>query len=261
MKLLILKSRKNLIFTMALILSVALLASGEKIKLAVSQITLKFFYSPFFEINSRTQAFYQVHEKNKSQQEQIIDLILENTSLKEQGLENQRLRELLGYKSQINYKVRSAEVVGADPQRKTSAVVINIGSFAGVKRNMPVVNVEGLVGKVIEVFPTSSLVQLLFDPNCQVSALDQRSRDQGIIKWEKGWELNLEYVPATADILVGDEIITSGYGGIFPAGLKIGVVTQVIKNSNVLFQNIKVKPYVRINNLEEVFVVEQEGVS
>jgi len=261
MKLIILKSRKNLIFTAALILSVALLASGEKIKLAVSQITLKFFYSPFFEINSRTQAFYRVHEKNKSQQEQIISLILENTSLKEQGLENQRLRELLGYKSQIRYKVRSAEVVGADPQRKTSGVVINIGSFAGVKRNMPVVNVEGLVGKVIEVFPTSSLVQLLLDPNCQVSALDQRSRDQGIIKWEKGWELNLEYVPATADILVGDEIVTSGYGGIFPAGLKIGVVTQVIKNPKVLFQNIRVKPYVRINNLEEVFVVEQEGVS
>ncbi len=260
MKFAILKSKKNIAFLVTFSLGIALLASGEKVKSDIADLTLKFFYSPFFEINKRAQVFYEVHQKNKSQEEEIIRLILENNYLKELGLENQRLRELLGFKTQTRYQVIAAEVVGSDPQRKTSSVIINVGSLAGAKRNMSVVNVDGLVGKVIEVFPTTSVVQLLFDPNGQVSALDQRSREQGIIRWEKGWELNLEYVPSTADIIPGDEIVTSGQGGIFPAGLKIGVVTKVDKQSNLLFQNIKVRPYVKINSLEEVFVVEQERV-
>ncbi len=261
MKLAILKSKKNSAFLLTLSLGIALLASGERFKAEVSGLALKFFYSPFFEINQKAQVFYDVHQKNKSQEEQILRLILENDQLKELGLENQRLRELLGYKTQINSKVIAAEVVNTDPERKTSSVIINVGSQSGVKKNMSVVNLDGLVGKVIEVFPATALVQLLFDPNGQVSALDQRSREQGIIKWEKGWELDLEYVPSTADIIPGDEIVTSGQGGIFPAGLKIGVVSRVEPKTNLLFQNIKVKPYVKINSLEEVFVVEQERVS
>src|SRR5574341_96640 len=260
MKLAVLKSKKNLAFLLTFSLGVALLASGEKFKSEVSGLVLKFFYSPFFEINQKAQVFYDVHQKNKSQEEEITRLILKNNQLQELGLENQRLRELLGLKTQINYKVIAAEGLDRNPQRQTSAVIIHVGSQAGVKKNMSVVNVEGLVGKVIEVFSTSSLVQLLFDPNGQVSALDQRSREQGIIKWEKGWELDLEYVPSTADIMLGDEVVTSGQGGIFPAGLKSGVVSRVEPKTNLLFQNIKVKPYVKINSLEEVFVVEQERV-
>src|SRR3990170_6708947 len=114
MKFAILKSKKNLAFLVAVTLGITLLASGEKVKSEIANLALKFFYSPFFEINKRAQVFYEVHQKNKSQEEEIIRLILENNYLQELGLENKRLREILGVKTQTRYRVIGAEGVGAD---------------------------------------------------------------------------------------------------------------------------------------------------
>jgi rod shape-determining protein MreC len=195
-----------------------------------------------------------------------MELTLENSELKEQHLENSRLRALLEFRSELEYRVIPAEVVAAEPNRPpgTGSVITNQGKDKGIKRDMPVVNLHGLVGKVQEVSSNRSTVQLMLDPSFRVSVIDQRSRVFGIIKPHSGPGpiLKLDNVPSGEDVRTGDEVISSGLGGIFPPGIRVGVVSAVDeprlgKTSpySGVFREIRVKPSVDFSSLEELFIL------
>jgi rod shape-determining protein MreC len=112
-----------------------------------------------------------------------------------------------------------------------------------------------LVGKVVDVFEKSSLVQLLMDRNCPVSAMIQRTRVSGILNYHGGNTFRLENVPWRMDVRQGDQIISSGMGDLFPKGLHLGRVIGVRSNERSLFKEISVEPSVDFNSLEEVFVI------
>jgi rod shape-determining protein MreC len=249
------RKRKNLYLLSLVALSVVLLLQPISVKQELADFLFGFTFGPFFSIGKHLAELKDVAETNRLLKEKLARLNLENYRLKEEGLENQRLRNLLEFKSNINFEPIPAEVIGIDPGRLTDFIWINAGNDRQVQRNAAVINLKGLVGKVIEVYPKSSLVQLLLNSDCKVSALDQRSRVFGIVKKENGMFLKMDNVPNSEEVKTGDKIITSGLGGIFPLGIEIGSVVKSETDTTQIFRQIRVKPTVDFSTLEELFVI------
>jgi rod shape-determining protein MreC len=249
------------------LLSFVLLILPQKIRSDFSALIRRFTYGPFYAFSNHVSALEGVREENKRLHQMVMELSLRNFWLNEEHLENRRLRELLDFRSELKHNVIPADVVAADPNRRYSSVLINKGSQEGVRKNMSVVNMCGLVGKVVDVSSRESVVQLMIDPSFRASALDKRSRVSGIIKPQTGFTLRLDNVPLQEDVRVGDQVISSGLGGIFPRGIKIGTITSVESEETFsregrsfgIFKMIQVKPSVDFSSLEELFVLDVVG--
>ncbi len=196
-------------------------------------------------------------KENRRLQEELRRLQTENDELRESAEAVERLRHLLFFKSQIpeTMTVITAEVIAYSPSAWFRTIVINKGRRDGVQKGMPVVTWEGVVGKVIRTSTGSSVVLLIIDRNSSVDVLVQRTRARGILEGEGTARCQLRYVPKTDDIVVGDRIITSGLGGIFPKGLVMGKVVKVEKKEYGLFQEVVIEPSADFSRLEELMVI------
>jgi len=117
----------------------------------------------------------------------------------------------------------------------------------------------GLVGRTTSILDNKVTVELLTSPNCMVAARDQNTRALGIIMWNLGQELLLDNVPVQDSVAVGDTIITSGLGGLYPAGLPIGTVEKSELPAKGFFKRITIKPFVNFNRLDELFILKERG--
>jgi rod shape-determining protein MreC len=175
--------------------------------------------------------------------------------LEEQALETQRLQGLLAMREISREEFLAARVVGKDATNWFKTVLIDRGSLAGIRRNMPVVAPDGLVGRVVEVTPTAAKVQLITDPVSAAGGLIQRTRVTGIVSGGLGAGLKVRYLPLMADIVIGDEVVTSGMGGVFPKGIPLGRVIAAERRSGALFQEATLAPKVDLSRLEEVLIL------
>ena len=261
-----LKRETSLILAVFVLLSVLLIILPQDFKTDLSALIFKGTHGPFYSFRNYVKELEGVRDENRELREKIVELSLRNSWLNEERLENQRMRGLLEFRQNLDYRVIPAEVLAAEPNRRYFSIMIDKGSGNGVKRNMPVVNLNGLVGKVVEATTFSAVVQLMIDPNFRASAQDEKTRVLGIIKLQSGSKLRLDNVPLQEEVNAGDRIITSGLGGIFPSGIKIGVITAVesVEDSSKLdrsfgiFKMIEVTPYVDFNRLEELFVLDEK---
>lgn len=201
----------------------------------------------------------QTYINLKHENEQLLientRLALENSAMSEMRLENQRLRELVGFKEQNELPMIAGRVIFRGTRGIISSIVLDVGSKDSIAKNMPMVVSDGLVGKIYQVGRNYSIGHLLLDRNFRVSAKIQRSRVEGIVNWEGDEFCLLKEVPKRSDVRIGDWIITSGYGEIFPSGIKIGQVINTSESPRGLFMDIKVKPAVDFEKLEEVLVI------
>jgi rod shape-determining protein MreC len=177
------------------------------------------------------------------------------SQLEEQALETQRLQGLLAMRETSQAKYLAARVVGKDATNWFKTILIDRGSQSGLRRNQPVVAPDGVVGRVVEVTPTAAKIQLITDPVSAAGGLIQRTRVTGIVSGNLGAGLKVRYLPLLADIVVGDEVITSGMGGVFPKGVPLGRVTAVERRSGALFQEATLAPKVDLARLEEVLIL------
>lgn len=196
--------------------------------------------------------------ENRRLRSELAEMSVKLSQLQEFSQENERLRKMLGLKMLSPYKLLPAEVVGISPDAGVRGLLINIGSEDGVKINHAAVTPNGIVGRIYRVGKSSSSVQLITSPNIGVAARLKRSREDGIIHNSNLKNLVLNGIPISASIEIGDTVITSGLGGIFPPGLMIGITTDVIPASSGWLHEVIVSPSVDFSRLEEVFVI---GVS
>lgn len=185
----------------------------------------------------------------------VTELMLENSQLRQAGLQNERLRSMLGFKQHTPFQMVSARVIAINRDKFIRSVVLDAGATRGIRKNMPVVLPEGLCGKIIRADSTSAVAQLLVDHNFRVPAKVERTRVDGIVSYEEGDDCILKNVPKNADVRVGDVVVSSGYSKIFPAQLRIGVVVGVEENNQSLFKSIRVALAVDFSRLEEVFII------
>lgn len=170
-------------------------------------------------------------------------------------LENIRLKELLRFKTDAPYKVIAARVIGRDPSNWSSAVIIDKGSDSGIKKGFVSITFLGLVGRVIEVSSSTSKIILLSDSTLCVSAIIQRSRQEGLVCGSLGGSLIMKYLPKESDIRVNDTVVSSGLTEMYPKGLLIGTVTNIGEEFSGLSRYAVVKPAVDFSSLEEVLVI------
>ncbi|MGD8888591.1 MAG: rod shape-determining protein MreC, partial [Desulfobacterales bacterium] len=224
------------------------------------------FVAPFQELVTRSIDFIQgiwqhyfnlvtASKENYELRNRLNQAIEENNKWRELELANNRLRNLLNFQKSITKRVIAAEVIGKDPSAWFKTVVIDKGKADGLTRGLPVVMPEGITGQVIEVSNHYSKVMLIIDRNSAVDALVQRSRARGVIKGESRDQCRLNYVLRKHDVRVGDTVISSGLDGVYPKGLRIGLISDVIKRNSEIFQEVTITPFVDFEKLEEVLVV------
>ncbi len=194
-------------------------------------------------------------EENSRLRKQVLELSMNNQRLREAMMENIRLRRLLQFQRRSEYDYIAANVIGFGQEQTVRSLILDVGSADSVRKNFPVITDMGLVGKILMVEPHQSIAQILMDHNALVSSRLQRSREIGVVGWSGNLWLDLNYIPKDVAVEVGEVVVTSGLSRIYPAGIKIGVVGEVNVNEYELFKEIKVKPAVNFNSLEEVFIV------
>jgi rod shape-determining protein MreC len=200
----------------------------------------------------------QVRQENEKLRKEVHELENRLTAYQEAFLENQRLRRLLDFRNTVGIKAIAAQVVVHDPSGWFQTVIIDKGSREGIEPDMAVVDEEGVVGRVAEVSDHYSRVVLITDPESAIDALVQRNRMRGIITGKDEKSCLLRYVRSNLDVRTGDLVVTSGKDGIFPKGLRLGIVREVVKDPVDLFQTIVVQPIVNPNNVEEVLVIRNQ---
>ena len=178
-----------------------------------------------------------------------------NVELEEAVQDTERLQELLDLRSAYDLQAKGARIISGSSDSWSRSVTIDKGEDSGVTVNMPVTSSAGVVGQIIDAGPTSSTVRLLTDENSSVAAMIQSSRAHGMLNGSVSGELRLELVSTELEVAVGDVVITSGLGGVFPKGLPLGMVTSVEKADGSQYYTIVVEPFAHTNNLEEVLVV------
>ena len=170
-------------------------------------------------------------------------------------LENERLRALLKMKERLPGTSVAVSVIAEEFTPWFRTVVINRGEQDGIHEGMPVVALQGVVGQVIKSGATSAKVLLLTDHASALAATIQRSRARGVVRGKGGDLCSLEFANRQDDIKLGDIVITSGIGGVYPKGIPIGEVTMVKKGEYGIFQTVTIRPAVNFSHLEELLVL------
>jgi len=199
-----------------------------------------------------------VHKENIHLKKRLDVLRMENYRYREALATNERLLDLLQFKKAIHWPVLAAQVIGRDPSGWFKSVIIDKGEKSGLKVNMPVVNAMGVVGRLVSVSPNFAKVLLIIDQNSAVDCIIQRSRDKGIAKGFSSKICKLDYVLKSSDVVIGDMVMTSGFGRVFPKGVPVGKVVEVEDRPGELFKDVKVKLLVNFSKLEELLVILKE---
>ena len=195
-----------------------------------------------------------VNEENKLLRQQLLDMEEKMNQHIENSVQFLRLRNQLLFASKKITEKIFAEIIGESADNNHDISLINRGSNQLVQRNYVVLRKEGLVGRIQSVSPFQSSVQLITDHRSRVSALIQRNRIRGLIYGtHKG--LEMRQINKHANIKIGDRVISSGLGGLYPKGLLIGWVKEIRRQKHELFKTAILDSAVDFNQIEEVFVI------
>lgn len=200
-------------------------------------------------------ALVEVQRENQRLHAELSHFQNEHARLDELETENRHLSELLELREALGMRAVAANVIGSDATGLSRTLILNAGAQNGLNAGMAVLSSQGVVGKLIAASGSSSRVLLIDDHNAALDAFDQRSRVRGIVAGVVDDGLTMKYVGRTADVRVGDAVVTSGLDGTFPRGLLIGEVSRVESQGPGLFVNVAVAPAVDFRRLEQVLVV------
>lgn len=196
-----------------------------------------------------------VAKENDNLKKAINYAIDKNNKYREIENSNFRLRNLLNFRKTMANRVLVAKVIGHDPSPWFKTIIIDKGKSDGIEKGLPVVVPEGIAGQVIDISNNYSKVLLLIDQNSAVDVLVQRTRHRGLVKGQSDGRCLAKYVLRKNDIKVGDTLISSGLDGVFPKGLRVGYVSEIVKRNSGIFQEVTVTPYIEFEELEEVLVI------
>lgn len=200
-----------------------------------------------------------LEKKNRELEKKVKELQIEISDLREAKQENELLKKQLDFNQSSGYKTAPATVSFYDPSNFSGYILIDKGRDDGIKEGMSVLSEGFLVGYVKEALSKNSKVVLLVDPNFSTPVLVENSDASGLLKGQLGFGLVLEKVPQNIPLKVGDTVVTSGLGGLFPKGLVIGQVEEISKQSNTIFQSATIKSAVDLKRLNKVFIILPEN--
>lgn len=209
--------------------------------------------SAYRSVYERVRGWQYLEQENRKLKSKLNRLRSLSVRMDELALENQRLRLLLNMNAEPAYRELVARIIGGSSSAFAHSLLLNAGRDEGVVYEATAMASGGLFGRVVRVARHTSLILSLLDLNSRVPVLVQRSRVRAIVSGRNKPLLNLEFVPKGADVRVGDLVITSGIGEIFPKGLLVGRVHAIAATEETgLFHMISVQPVVDFDRTEEV---------
>ena len=214
-------------------------------------------YYPAQWVLSSVNEIRSVAKENELLKKENARLQMENNNAREGLQELSRLQELVHFDNKWDYPIVTARVVGQNPGRFLTTLIVNRGTKQGIQVDMPVFTVRGLVGRVSRVSENHSRIQLLLDPNLKLSVLEKKSRMVGFLEGANGHHISA-MIPANIGVRVGDTLLTSGLGGIFPKGIGIGTISSIRTGDVEVICHMEVTPFQEFYRLEEVFIMQKE---
>lgn len=208
------------------------------------------FFAGFTQVGSLKERLAQLEQRNAllvQREQQVSDIERENASL----------RKLVGLRDRFKLRTRTSRVIGFGPSNFEDSIFIDLGAAEGIRKDMPVIAGDGLVGRVIEVGRHSARVTLLIDASTSVAARVDRSAESGVVQGAGERELRFELLDPEADVRAGDRVLTSGYNSsVYPPGIPLGTVTRLgTKSQSALSRLVFVTPFVDFTSLDYVLVV------
>ncbi len=191
----------------------------------------------------------QLEAENSRLQVQIVEL-------QQQVTEAQLLSTLVDYERRhVDSQYIAASVIARDVSPFMHYVIIDRGSDDGLRKGMPVITQQGLVGNIAAVTAGASRVQLINDPGSSINVILQQSGEEAVLNGQLTGEIELNMIRQSATIQPGDLVMTSGLGGNFPANLVVGQVVTVRNEASSLFQTASIQPAVDFSQLEIVLII------
>ena len=218
------------------------------------QVSVNSVASTFKNLWNSYISLIDANEENKLLRQQLLDIEEKMNQHIENSVQFLRLRDQLLFASKKITEKIFAEIIGESADNKHDISLINRGSNQLVQRNYIVLRKEGLVGRIQSVSPFQSSVQLITDHRSRVSALIQRNRVRGLI-YGTHKSLEMRQINQHANIKIGDRVISSGLGGLYPKGLLIGWVKEIRHQKHELFKTAILDSAVDFNQIEELFVI------
>lgn len=258
-----------------LLVLITVIASGKQLNATLLESAIGVVVTPFQDLTtgistwvdetitaSRNKA--DLKEENTELKNQIADLLEENRRLAMYEKENAKLSALLKIAQRYpDYESIGATVIAKDPGVWYNGFTIDKGTTSDISANMVLIAPEGLVGKVLESGATFSKAQSILDSRSSVPAMSVRTGDLGVVKGNYTLSADglciMEYIDGDAEILVGDEIVTSHLSDIYPAGLAIGKVLELDTDTNGLTKYAVIQPYVDLKHLDTILVIDKNS--
>jgi rod shape-determining protein MreC len=199
-------------------------------------------------------ALQQIRRENEDLKQRVAQLEIRLQQERAEAQQTRTLQQLLSLREVTAPTTTGANVIGASADAYFRTISIDKGTSDGLRTDMAVIAPAGVVGRVILPAPRAAKVQLLIDRNAAAAAMIERSRAQGIVLGTGTGGLTMAYLPGSADIKVGDRVVTSGIDRIYPKGFLIGQIESVQRGTGE-FNGIVIKPTVDFSSLEAVLVV------
>ncbi len=202
-----------------------------------------------------------VKRENQALKNRIANLERQLIAREESQRQNIQLRKLLHFQEKHRLPVHAtiANVIGRDASAFSRLIFIDHGSRDLIKVHDPVLTPRGIVGQVITSSPFSAKIMLITDSHSSCDVLVQRTRERGILQGNNRELCQLSYLMRSADIQVGDTIITSGMDGVYPKGIPVGTIVSVDRENDGLCQKVMVQPFANLNGLEEIIISTASG--
>lgn len=248
-----------LVLVLVVVASVTLMLLSARDKDAVARGVSDAALTPVQAVLSSMGGVAGLKTENDSLRVRLARQSLRLAELAERDREARRLRELLAFRDTTSHRVVAARVIAREAIRTGRDLKIDAGSRDGVRKDQAVITPEGLVGRITTVEARSAFVRPLLANNCRVSARLSRTRTDGILGWREDVGLYLGFLPFRAAVATGDEVVSSGLGGVFPRGIVIGHVSKTVFDENEGSLRVEVTPAVDFSSLEELFVVLEAG--
>ena len=240
--------------------------SGQRIVRVWTQTMADFIQSPVTTVSSSVSNYFtsisslrSAASENDKLKQRVQELEVEKKQKEELASENERLRSLLNLKEHSKYNVLIARIIGRDPSVWFDSSIVNRGSLDGVALNMPVVTDGGLVGRITAVSPLTSQVDLITRDKSGLGAVIGQvgeSTALGVVSGTSKKDLlEMKYVPGNIDVQTGQAVFTTGQDGIFPPGLKVGEIVNVVQGSATTPHQILIRPAAKLSSMQEVGIL------
>ena len=246
---------RNIQYGIIVVLSVCLIIWPAQANKIIAPVVINGLYYPFFKIKTAVETLSVQAEDIAGLRRALTQTAVQVELYEEAIRENTRLRNIIGFEPPSGYRLMPAEIVSLSGHQLPVTAVIDRGEKDSVFVNQPVINQEGLIGRVINVTDRFATVQLLTDPANRVAARVEESREMGIVRYLTGEGMIMDNFPVHGTIVVGDTSLSSGLGGVYPPGLGVATVTDVQRDEHDAFARVTLRPLVNFHSIEELFLL------